>query len=320
MKTTKTDQYYIGIDICKAKLDVHCHAWRSIKTFNNDSKGIKSLISALNKTKDVDSFHIVCEATGGYEKLLAKTAFDLDLRISVVNPRQVRDLAKASGQLAKTDSIDAKVITFFGETFHPKPSTPPSQEQITLEALVKRRVFLVNQRAKELTILQQTTEPIIKKDIKAGIKNLTIRIERFEVLIAKVIKENEDMKAKSKRLQEASGVGPVLSSTLIAILPELGTITNKQASALVGLAPFNKDSGTMKGKRAIRGGRSLVRKALYMPTLSAINSNPIFSEIYNRLTDKGKPHHVAMVAVMRKLICLVNRMLSNPDFQLKKIN
>ena len=320
MKTTNTDLYYIGIDICKAKLDVHCHSWQSIKTFNNDSKGIKSLISALNKTKDVDSFHIVCEATGGYEKLLAKTAFNLNLRISVVNPRQVRDLAKASGQLAKTDSIDAKVITFFGETFHPKPSTPPSQEQITLEALVKRRVFLVNQRAKELTILQQTTEPIIKKDIKAGIKNLTIRIERFEVLIAKVIKENEDMKAKSKRLQEASGVGPVLSSTLIAILPELGTITNKQASALVGLAPFNKDSGTMKGKRAIRGGRSLVRKALYMPTLSAINSNPIFSEIYNRLTDKGKPHHVAMVAVMRKLICLVNRMLSNPDFQLKKIN
>lgn len=147
-----------------------------------------------------------------------------------------------------------------------------------------------------------------------------IRIERFEVLIAKVIKENEEMKAKSKRLQEASGVGPVLSSTLIAILPELGTITNKQASALVGLAPFNKDSGTMKGKRAIRGGRSLVRKALYMPTLSAINCNPIFLEIYTRLTDKGKPHHVAMVAVMRKLICLVNRMLSNPDFQLKKIN
>jgi transposase len=127
------------------------------------------------------------------------------------------------------------------------------------------------------------------------------------------------MKAKAKRMQEASGVGPVLSSTMLAVLPELGKITDKQVSALVGLAPFNVDSGAKKGKRKTRGGRALVRKALYMPTLSAINCNPIFLNIYNRLKDKGKPHHVAIVAVMRKLVCLLNKMLSNPDFQLVKI-
>ena len=320
MKTTETHTHYIGVDICKAKLDVHCHAWSAIRAFDNDIKGIKAFISALNKTKNMDSFHIICEATGGYEKLLAQAAFSSKINISIVNPRQVRDLAKASGQLAKTDSIDAKVITFYGETFKPEPLNPPTAERTKLEALVKRRVFLVNQRAKEKTIQQKTTEAIVKKDINASMKNLTKRINKLDELIDQVIREDEEMKAKSKRLQQASGVGPVLASTFLAILPELGTITNRQASALVGLAPFNKDSGKMRGKRSIRGGRSIVRKALFMPTLSAINCNPIFSEIYSRLVEKGKPHHVAMVAVMRKLICLVNKMLSDPDFELQKIN
>ena len=289
-------------------------------TFDNDTKGINSLFRKLKKLEADDEIQIICEATGGYEKALVRSAFKAGIAISILNPRQVRDFAKAGGVLAKTDAIDAAVITHFGETFKPKPMTPPSLTVEALQCVVRRRASLVKQRVREQNILEKTSDSFVKRDIKSSILAISKRIEKMEAQIKKLIKEDEELALKSKRMQEVDGVGPVVASTILAELPELGQIGDRQASSLVGLAPFNDDSGPRKGKRTTRGGRELIRRTIYMPTLSAIRCNPIFNDFYNRLIKKGKPHHVAAIAVMRKLICLLNRMISDPTFQLKKIN
>ena len=319
MKSTQK-KLHVGIDICKAKLDVHCHQWKSPKTFNNDKKGIKSLFTTLRKTESFDALQIVAEATGGYEKPLVRAAFEAEIPISVINPRQVRDFARAGGTLAKTDAIDAAVLTRFGETFSPRALTAPGPVLEALQQTVRRRVSLVKQRVREQNVLEKTSDAFVKKDIKSNILNLTKRIEKMEDRIAELIEKDEELSLKAGRMQEVPGVGPVVSSTLLAELPELGEIGEKQVSSLVGLAPFNDDSGPRKGKRTTRGGRESVRRAIYMPTLCAIQHNSIFKDFYERLIGKGKPHHVAAVAVMRKLVCLLNRMIADPDFELKKIN
>jgi len=287
---------------------------------DNETKGINSLFRKLKKLEADYEIQIICEATGGYEKALVRSAFESGIAISILNPRQVRDFAKAGGVLAKTDAIDAAVITHFGETFKPKPMTPPSLTLEALQSVVRRRASLVKQRVREQNILEKTSDSFVKRDIKSSILAISKRIEKMETQIKKLIKEDEELALKSKRMQEVDGVGPVVASTILAELPELGQIGDRQASSLVGVAPFNDDSGPRKGRRATRGGRELIRRTIYMPTLCAIRCNPIFNDFYNRLIKKGKPHHVAAIAVMRKLICLLNRMISDPDFQLKKIN
>jgi len=319
MKSTQK-KLYVGTDICKANLDVHCHQWKSPKTFSNDKRGIKSLLTALGKVGEPETVQIMCEATGGYEKPLVRAAFEAGIPVSVLNPRQVRDFAKAGGKLAKTDAIDAAVLTHFGETFSPRAMTAPGPAVEALQQTVRRRANLVKQRIREQNVLENTSDAFVKRDIKSNILNLTKRIEKMENRIAELIGEDEQLRLKAGRMQEVPGVGPVVSSTMLAELPELGQIGDRQVSSLVGLAPFNDDSGPRKGKRVTRGGRESVRRAIYMPTLCAIQNNPIFKELYTRLTGKGKPHHVAAVAVMRKLVCLLNRMIADPNFELKKIN
>lgn len=198
--------------------------------------------------------------------------------------------------------------------------TPPGPAPEALQQTLRRRASLVKQRIREQNVLENTSDAFVKRDIKSNILNLTKRIKKMEDRIAELIGEDDELRLKAGRMQEVPGVGPVVSSTMPAELPELGQIGDRQASSLVGLAPFNNDSGPRKGKRITRGGRESVRRAIYMPTLCAIQNNPIFKDIYTRLTGKGKPHHVAAAAVMRKLVCLLNRMIADPTFELKKIH
>lgn len=319
MKST-INKLYVGIDICKAKLDVHCNEWKSVEVFPNDKNGINALFRALQKVSIQKDLHLVCEATGGYEKTLLSSAFSKEISISLINPRQIRDFAKAGGILAKTDAIDASVITHYAETFHPRLATPPSKEIESLQQAVRHRSALVKQRMREENMLTQISDSFVKKDIQSSIKSIKKRITKMEDQIQSIISADENLARKSELMQELQGVGPVVSSSLLAEMPELGSISNNQAASLLGVAPFNDDSGPRKGKRRTKGGREFIRKTIYMPILSAIRYNPIFKDFYNRLISKGKPHHVAAIAVMRKLICLINRMLSDPDFKPQKIN
>ncbi len=315
MKTTP-QPYYLGVDICKAKLDVHCRAWPSTRSFTNDARGIASLLKAAAR---LGAVHLVAEATGGYEKRLMEAAFAAGVTLSLTNPRQVRDFAKARGTHAKTDPIDAAVLTHYGECFQPRPSLPQSPQHKALQACVRRRANLVLQRQRERIALEKTDDAFVRQDIRSLLRVLDARIKKAEKHIASLIADDADMKAKALRMEQVAGVGRVVSSTVLAELPELGKISDKQAASLVGLAPFNADSGKRGGQRRTKGGRELVRRTLYMPALSSCFRNPVFKHIYQRLIHKGKPHHVAIVAVMRKLVCLLNRLLADPSFQPPKV-
>ena len=313
MKTTPSANY-IGVDISKAKIDADCNQWDTTKSYSNTTRGLRSFLKKLNDSQSSLPLHIVCEATGGYEKRLVEEALTQGIRVSVVNAKRVRDFAKAAGKLAKTDSIDAEIITRFAECFEPAPIRAKPAELQALQLYVRRRDKMVRARSAEKTALGKASDPFFRNEIQPHINFLSKRIEKLESKIKAMIENNLEFNQKAQRMCEVVGVGPVIASTVLAELPELGEITNKQASSLVGLAPFNNDSGAKRGRRSIRGGRSLMRRTLYTPILSACQHNPIFNEFYHRLIAAGKPHHVASVAVMRKLICLLNRMLADPTF------
>lgn len=310
MKTNQ-DTQYIGIDICKARLDVHCRKWSKIATVTNDAKGIRSLFKKLD---GIDNVHLVCEATGGYEKKLLNAALKAQIPISLINPRRVRDFAKASGTFAKTDAIDAAIIATFAESIKPAPLKRQSIEQESLRETVRRRDRLVRIRAAEKAILGKCRDQAVSQDVRLGISQLDKRIENLEKLITAMIKQNPQLQQKSDRMRQVKGVGPVIAFTVLAEMPELGSISDNQAASLAGLAPFNSDSGSKKGKRHIQGGRQLLRRTLYTPMLCATQHNAIFRDFYQRLRKAGKPHHLATVAVMRKLIRLLNKILADPHF------
>lgn len=317
MKST-SNTLYIGVDLCKDKLDVHLPQWSSIRVFSNDLDGIRSLLKSLETIAPLDQFQIICEATGGYEKTLLGLCFANQVPISLINPRMARDFAKASGKLAKTDSIDAAVLTHYGACFEPRLASAPSQTVSDLQAVVRRRSKLVTQRAAESKTLAKTQDSFIRSDIKSLIKVLSNRIKKMDQRIEELIESDSDLREKSERMRQVNGVGPVVTATVLAELPEIGQITDKQAASLVGVAPFNNDSGPRKGKRSTKGGRERIRRTIYTPMLSAKRTNPIFRDFYDRLISKGKSHHVAVVAVMRKLISLLNRICADPDFQPSK--
>ena len=311
---TSTKIYYVGIDVCKEKLDVHCQEWGKSRVFPNNLKGIRALLTTLRKLGK--TLHLVCEASGGYEKALLQAAFGQEIRISAVNPRQVRDFARAKGQLAKTDAIDAQILTEYGEVFHPASRKAPSALLSKLSAAERRKNSLKRQKTREMNALEKATDSDVKADLKSAIAQLQRRIERFEKKILEHIGSDAEMSEKKRRMEEVKGIDPGTSSLLLAELPELGTITDKQASNLVGVAPLNRDSGKWRGKMSIHGGRGHVRRGLYMPALCAVNHNPILKKYYDRLIARNKAHHVALTAVMRKMVCLLNRLLADPDFKL----
>ncbi len=305
--TNITYQFNIGIDIAKQKFDVS-FSDQKVASFENNLAGFKLL---LKEIKDKSQTRVVMEATGGYEKPLAHFLQAQGVAVSIVNAKRVRDYAKAPGRLAKNDVIDAQVIRLFADAVNPKLLPTASETQQTLDAQVHRREQLVKQRAMEKQHLETVDNKDAVRSIKRTIAFLDKEIERIEKALKALINADSTLTEKVDRLSGVKGIGDITALTLIADLPELGQLTNKEISALVGLAPFCRDSGTLKGKRTIWGGRAQVRSILYMAALSAVQYNHPIKAFYNRLLKNGKTKKVALVACMRKLLTVANSMLRN---------
>ena len=299
-------QSFVGIDIAKAKFDVAIGLTDKVLTLSNDSRGFADL---CDKLSEPGTCLIVMEATGGYEKSLALYLADQGHVVAVVNPRQVRDFAKAMNILAKTDKIDARVLAKFGELVRPRSIAITNEKQDELDELVTRRRQLIGTRTAEKNRKAQTRSKVVSKSIQRCIDALTKDICRMDAEIAKLIESDDDWKNRLDILKSTPGVGEVVANTLVAELPELGTFNRSQISALVGVVPYNRDSGTLQGKRAIFGGRPAVRSALYMAALSAQKYNPAIKQFADRLRAQAKPPKVILVACMRKILITLNTMI-----------
>ena len=297
----------VGIDVSKAQLDVEIRPSGEKQSFANDKVGNKALVKWLAK---IAPTLIVLEATGGYERQVTRALVSADLPAVVVNPRQVRDFAKATGQLAKTDSIDAGVLAHFAEVIRPELRPLPDAVTLELRALTSRRRHLLEMIAAENNRLEMTSKAV-RKSINAHVGYLEQALEHINQELDRAIEQSPIWKENEDLLRSAKGIGPVTSRTLLAELPELGTLDRKQIAALVGVAPFNRDSGSLKGRRSIWGGRAPVRGALYMATLVATRRNPVIRDFYKRLIAKGKLFKVALVACMRKLLTILNSMIKH---------
>jgi transposase len=272
--------------------------------FANDADGIDALRAKLGSSDGL----VVMEATGGYETSVATALVGAGFRVAVVNPRQIRDFAKATGRLAKNDRIDAQVIAAFGAAIEPEIVRLPDEDARELEALLVRRRQLVAMRVQEVNRLG-LTQGLMRKNIKAHIDWLDKQIDRLDIDLTAALRSSPAWRAKDELLRSFKGVGRITSGTLLVALPELGQLDRRAIAALVGLAPFNRDSGVMRGRRSIYGGRSQVRTLLYMAATTAIRSNPVIRAFYEQLKARGKPHKVAMVACMRKMLTILNAMV-----------
>lgn len=296
---------FVGIDVSKLTLDLDCLPVSAPRQFSNDAEGIDALVELL---KGSGAERIVLEATGGYETAVASALAVAKLPVVIVNPRQVRDFAKASGRLAKSDRLDAGLLALFGERMMPALRVLPDEAQRALADLLDRRSQLVVMRAQEKARLSSVTA-IARKSVQQHIVWLDKCIAKLEDELKERLRKSPVWCEKVALLDSAPGVGQVTTFALLARLPELGQLNRQAIAALVGLAPYNDDSGTRRGMRYIRGGRADVRCALYMATLSAIKHNPPIKAMYDRLTAAGKPFKLAMTACMRKLLTILNAML-----------
>ena len=298
---------YIGIDIAKDSMEVMAYEGKEHWAYTNDEKGLSKL---LMKMKRLSPCLIVLEATGGYETTVAAELQNKGFPVAVVNPRYIRDFARSTGILAKTDILDAQVIARYAATVKPTPRVLPSEETRELGVIIMRRRQVVTMLTAENNRFQ-TADPAVKERIKLHIKWLEHELDDINKELKQKVQDNPDWKEKDEILQSVPGVGPNLSTTLLADFPELGKLNRKQVAALGGVAPFNRDSGKLRGKRSIWGGRDMVRTATYMATFSAIRFNPLLKSFFDRLTAAGKSFKTAMVACMRKLLCILNAMLKN---------
>ena len=299
------EKVFVGVDVSKDSLDVAIGAQKEIITFANDQKGVDAL---LKKLRLIDVQLIVFESTGGYELLATSCLAEAGLAVVIVNPRQVRSFAKATGILAKTDAIDARVIARFAEAVKPEVRRLKDHQTLELTAFVTRRRQIIEMIVAERNRLKLANKRN-KKDIKDHIRWLQKRLDKIESDIGKMIQSSAIWRYKDDILQSVPGIGPITSATLICDLPELGVLSPKKIAMLAGLAPLNCDSGKYKGRRRIWGGRGSVRSILYMATLAAIRCNPAIKGFYQRLLAAGKCHKVAATACMRKLLIIVNAML-----------
>jgi transposase len=312
---------YSGIDVAKATLELNLGG----TTYNlaNEAKDhtrILKLLAAVEKAQPGTKVHVVLEATGGYETALVRALHEAGQPLSVIQPSRVRHFAYAKNQRAKTDPIDAGVLTDFGRAIRPVPTAPPSAAQIHLAELVNRRAQLVETRSAELNRSSHYSDKLLRRQSHQLLALLDRQIAACDKAIAKQIASDEIMKERAQRVQQVAGVGPVVAAVLQAGMPELGTLTECEAAALAGLAPYNCDSGPRKGTRRIWGGRAPVRCALYMAAMTAVRHDPILRAFYIKLCAAGKKPIVALTAVMRKLIVLLNRLLKNPGFKLARTN
>jgi transposase len=297
---------FVGIDVSKAQLDL---ALRPEGRFAapNTEVGIAQILA---RPRALSPTLVVMEATGGLELPLTGALAAAGMPVVVVNPRQVRDFAKATGKLAKTDTLDAQVLAQFAEVIRPEPRPLPDDQTQRLAALLARRRQLVEMLTAEKNRLASARLPI-RKNLRAHITWLERALHQADAGLAEAIQQSPVWREKDELLRSVPGVGPVLTTTLLANLPELGTLRDKQIAALVGVAPLNRDSGTLRGRRTVWGGRAQVRMALYMGTIVAARFNPVIRNFYQRLCAAGKAKKVALVACMRKLLVILNAMLKH---------
>ena len=294
---------YVGIDVAKVQLDVALGPNGERFAVANDERGISALLKRL-ESADL----VIIEATGGLEVPVASVLATAGIGVAVVNPRQVRDFARATGQLAKTDALDAQVLVRFGAAVKPEVRRLPDAQAQALEALVNRRRQLVEMLTAEKN-RRANSPKVIHKSIDEHIRWLEKRLAGFDDELATLIRATPIWRERDELLRSVPGVGPVLATTLLAHLPELGELNRKQIAALAGLAPFNRDSGKLRGSRCIWGGRAQVRRVLYMAVVSAVRSNPVIKNFYAQLRARGKYPKSALTAYMRKLLVILNAML-----------
>lgn len=298
---------FVGIDVSKERLDVAIRPSSERESVTNDEAGIEALIQRLRK---IQASLIVLEATGGFERSVTRALTSAELAVVVVNPRQVRDFAKATGQLAKTDSIDAEVLARFAEAVRPALRPLPDEVTLELRALIARRRQITEMIVAERNRLSKASKAV-RKRIDAHIRWLEADLERVDKDLDQSIRQSPIWQENQDLLQSVPGIGPVISRSLIAELPELGQLNRKQIAALVGIAPLNRDSGTFRGQRTIWGGRASVRAVLYMAALVASRRNTVIRAFYTRLRKAGKAPKVALVACMRKLLTILNAMIKH---------
>lgn len=307
---------YLGLDIAKRTLDLSLHPALPQRLYANDAAGHAALVTALRLV--AGPIQIICEATGGYEKLLLDALHAAQVPFSLVNPRQVRDFARAKGLLAKTDTLDAAVLAEYGRLFQPAPTVRRTPAQERLHALVTRRQELLEMITQEQHRTEHQHDAFVIKKARSLTTTLRRHLEQLEEEIAALEKADTVLGGQVQRLTGIQGVGQRTAWLLLAALPELGTLRRGQAAALAGLAPYNHDSGPQRGQRHIAHGRPQARRALYMAALVAARYNPVLRPFYQRLRAAGKPAKVALVALMRKLAELANLLLKSSSFELTK--
>lgn len=305
--TMRDHKIFVGIDVSEDQLDVAVRPSGQRWRLRNNESGIAELVNYMD---ELQPGLIVLEATGGLEMPAAGALVAKKHQVAVVNPRQTRDFAKATGQLAKTDKLDAGVLAHFADAVRPEVRPLPDEQAQAMAALLARRRQLIEMRTAEKNRLRSAL-PSVQPRINTHIAWLEEELADLDDDLEQQLRQNAHWREKDEILRSTPGVGPVLSKTLLIDLPELGTLNRKQIAALVGVAPLNQDSGRFRGRRRVWGGRAHVRTALYMAALVAARHNPVIREFYQRLLDAGKPHKVALTACMRKLLTMLNAMISS---------
>lgn len=301
----KQSVVYIGVDVAKAHLDV---AWeKRSRRFDNDKKGRAALVAWIKQS--VTAVQLICEASGGYEQALLESLEQSGLKVTLVQANRVRQYARAAGILSKTDKVDAGVLSAFGAAMQPKPTLPHSAEQKRLREYEAQRRRLSALLVAEQNRLEQLGCAELRALGRSLINKVKKQIATIDARIASLIAQDQELCVKAQKLTSITGVGERTAALVLAQMPELGQLNRRQAAALGGLAPFNRDSGTLRGKRTIFGGRRALRSGLYMAALAAARHNQILSNFYQRLRAKGKPHKLALTAVMRKLLLALNHIL-----------
>jgi transposase len=301
----------IGIDVAKRFFDVYDTATKNDRRYTNDDDGISACLTDVRRRPPA---LIVLESTGGYEMKLAVALQAADLAVAVVNPKRIRDFARASGQLAKTDQIDARIIAHYAATLQPPPQGVWDAHIRALKAFVARRHQLVEMRTAEKNRLEHVDDRAVARSIAAVIKTIERELAKVEQNLHDHINRTPTLKQKTEQLKSVPGIGETTAMMLVAEVPELGRLNRRQIAALIGVAPINRDSGTFRGKRMTGGGRRVVRARLYMPTLVAIRYNPVIRVFYQRLVNAGKSKMTAVVAAMRKLLTILNTMIAKKQY------
>ena len=296
---------FVGIDVSKNRLDLAVRPSGETRKASNDLRGIGSLVEFLKQVKPA---MVVMEGTGGMEAPLAAELMVSGIPVAVVNPRRIRDFARSSGKLAKTDTLDAQVLAHYGEVMELKPQPLPDAFTLEVKELAGRRRQVVEMLTSEKNRRSQASQRL-RPQVEEHIRWLEADLKKLDQDLNDAIKSSPAWKEKDELLRSVPGVGPVMSMTLMCSLPELGRLNRCEIAALVGVAPFNRDSGAYRGQRRVSGGRKEVRSALYMGTLVATRFNPVVKAYYERLCAEGKPKKLALTACMRKLLVILNRMV-----------